>query len=435
MIVDFDDHENGHRFESDVCIVGGGAAAITIAREFFSTNISVVMLESGGTRWEVDTQELYRSEVVGVPHKGIHSGRARVLGGTTTLWAGQTLPLDEIDFARRLWVAHSGWPLERGELEPYYRRAEEILHLRPLDYEAREWPFPNQRPPAYDLALMRPVIAQFSPKPDFAAAYRGELSAATNVKVVLHANVVKLRTNDDASEAREVEIKSLTGKQGQAKARAYIICCGGIETPRLLLASDDSEKNGLGNRHDMVGRFFQDHLQAFLSPVRLNQPDAALVHFEPFYWRGIAYGPRAVLSASLQRQRSALNATLGLIRRGFAEENSATEAAKRIVKGIFQRFCQTSRSRSAQHDGKSNGGHRERLPKIRPAQTGLPDDGRSPCRYSVRMRTDAVQPRNAERGDRSAWDAANQTGLATDTVSDPYGGSRPRSIRKRIEAA
>src|SRR5216683_2943396 len=174
MIVDFDDHENGHRFESDVCIIGGGAAAITIAREFFNTNISVVMLEGGGANVEADSQELYRSEVVGVPHKGIHSGRARVLGGTTTLWAGQTLPLDEIDFAKRPWISHSGWPIDLAELEPYYRRAEAVLNLSPLDYSAREWPFPNRRPPAYDPALMRPLIAQFSPAPDFAAAYRAE---------------------------------------------------------------------------------------------------------------------------------------------------------------------------------------------------------------------------------------------------------------------
>ena len=73
---------------------------------------------------EAASQDLYRSRVVGLKHKGIHDGRARVHGGTTTLWAGQALPLDPIDFEPRDWVPQSGWPFGRDTLEPYYRRAD-----------------------------------------------------------------------------------------------------------------------------------------------------------------------------------------------------------------------------------------------------------------------------------------------------------------------
>ena len=337
MIVDFSEHDDGHLFASDVCIIGGGAAGISIAREFLKTNLSVVMLEGGGSKPEKETQELYRSEVAGLAHKGIHEGRARVFGGTTTLWAGQTLPLDESDFQRREWVAGSGWPIARRDLEPYYRRAEETLSLSPLDYDVHEWPFPKARPPAFDPSLLRPVVAQFSPKPDFAVAYRRELSAATNVKVVLHANAMRLSANADATMVDNVEIRSLSGRSGRARARAYVVCCGGIETPRLLLASNNVEPNGLGNGHDLVGRYFQDHLQAFLARIDLTNPETGEAFFKPFYWRGIAYGPRAVLSAQLQQQRKTLNATLGVVRRAFVDQNSATEAAKRIVRGILRR--------------------------------------------------------------------------------------------------
>src|SRR5271170_1318609 len=127
MIVDFDEHNDGHTFESDLCIIGCGAAGITIGREFFNTAVSVVILEAGGHKSEPDTQAIYASEIAGLPHKGIHTGRARIFGGTTTLWAGQTLPLDPSDFCHRPWLSESGWPLKRPELEPYYRRAEKVL--------------------------------------------------------------------------------------------------------------------------------------------------------------------------------------------------------------------------------------------------------------------------------------------------------------------
>jgi hypothetical protein len=54
------------------------------------------------------------------------------VGGTTTLWGGQALPLDTIDFSYRSWVPYSGWPLTRTELEPYYRRAEQVMHLNEI---------------------------------------------------------------------------------------------------------------------------------------------------------------------------------------------------------------------------------------------------------------------------------------------------------------
>ena len=68
MIRDFADFDDGATLAADICIVGGGAAGITIAREFIGTRFSVLMLEAGGLEAEEETQKLYDSEVVGLPH-------------------------------------------------------------------------------------------------------------------------------------------------------------------------------------------------------------------------------------------------------------------------------------------------------------------------------------------------------------------------------
>ena len=117
MIRDFAEFDDGTAVAADICIVGGGAAGITMAREFIGTRFSVLMLEGGGLEAEAETQKLYESEVVGLPHTGVHEGRARVFGGTTALWGGQVLRLDALE---RSWVPHSGWPISREELEPSY---------------------------------------------------------------------------------------------------------------------------------------------------------------------------------------------------------------------------------------------------------------------------------------------------------------------------
>ncbi len=45
----------------------------------------------------------------------------------TNHWGGWCRPLDRIDFQTRPWVTHSGWPLDRPTLEPYYRAAHEVV--------------------------------------------------------------------------------------------------------------------------------------------------------------------------------------------------------------------------------------------------------------------------------------------------------------------
>ena len=101
MIEDFNKLNDGTSVTADICIIGAGAAGITIAREFLGTRYKIVVLEGGGFDPEADSQKLFESEVVGLPHTSIHDGRARIFGGTTTLWGGQALRFDEFDLKER----------------------------------------------------------------------------------------------------------------------------------------------------------------------------------------------------------------------------------------------------------------------------------------------------------------------------------------------
>src|SRR5215475_13009962 len=86
---------------TDICIIGAGAAGIVLACELDGLGARVTVLESGRLDFDERTQGLYRSEVVGLPHGGVHGYRYRVFGGSTTKWAGQALPLSGFDFERR----------------------------------------------------------------------------------------------------------------------------------------------------------------------------------------------------------------------------------------------------------------------------------------------------------------------------------------------
>jgi hypothetical protein len=87
--------------ETEVCIVGAGAAGITLAREFSGSPFRVTLLESGGMEYEQDTQDLYESQRAGLPFESVRVSRLRFFGGTTNHWGGHCLPLDPIDFGPR----------------------------------------------------------------------------------------------------------------------------------------------------------------------------------------------------------------------------------------------------------------------------------------------------------------------------------------------
>jgi choline dehydrogenase-like flavoprotein len=86
-----------------------------------------------------------------------------------------------------------------------------------------------------------------------------DLLDAPSVHIVLHANAVHLQAGPEAQTIRHVVVRPLGGEARKVNARHYVLACGAIENARLLLASNDVEAAGIGNRHDQVGRYFMEH--------------------------------------------------------------------------------------------------------------------------------------------------------------------------------
>ena len=307
MIEDFNKFSDGTCFAADVCIVGAGAAGITIAREFLGTHHKILVLEGGGVDPEADSQKLNESEVVGLPHASIHDGRVRVLGGTTTLWGGQALRFDNFDFKERSWVPYSGWPISYEALDPYYERAERVLQIRARVAFQDLCSLFGIAPPAFDPIKLYMECSRWSPKPNFGTTYRADLKTASNVSLILHANVTAIVTNPAANSVENVEFMTLDRKKGSAKARYYVICCGGIECARLLLASNRVEPRGVGNKNDLVGRYFQEHIHLNYGSVATNNRAHLQDLFESFFVKGVKHAPLVTLTPRMQAEKKLLS--------------------------------------------------------------------------------------------------------------------------------
>jgi choline dehydrogenase-like flavoprotein len=257
----------------DVCIIGAGPAGIAMALAMRKQPFRVVVLESGALSPHPATQALYRGRNLGRDYFRLDGCRVRTFGGSTQRWGGWCRSLDPEDFEARPWVAESGWPFPREEVARYFPAVRQLLELVVTNGD------PDGRPPipGYPrLALppeLRTVMYEFSPPTRFGPKYRADLEGADNVAVYLSANVVALEGAEHGGPMTAAVVRTLAGRQWRVHARFFVLAAGGIENPRLLLASRDARPNGLGNENDLVGRFFMEHLHVPLGcfvPVRPN---------------------------------------------------------------------------------------------------------------------------------------------------------------------
>ena len=260
MLIDARQVENDSLLEADLAIVGAGPAGITLARAFAGSGQRVYLLESGGLAPDAETQGLYQGENAGIDYP-LAGSRLRYFGGSSGHWGGYCRPLDPIDFEVRDWVPHSGWPFGREALDPYYQAASEAVQVAPPRFEDLDYWRERTGEQLIDFRADRihARFFQFSPPTYFGQVYRDELAQAADVSVLLHANVTNIAVVPSAESVSHLAVQTLTGRRFQVRARRYVLAAGGLENPRILLLSDDVVPAGLGNGHDLVGRFFMDH--------------------------------------------------------------------------------------------------------------------------------------------------------------------------------
>ncbi len=318
-----------HGRMSNVCIVGAGAAGILLAVELVRLGRTVTLLEGGGEAIEEDSQQPYASEVTGLVHRGVHEGRVRAKGGTTTKWGGQILEFQELDFAARPWMPGSGWPIGKHELTPYYARALELEGLGAVERDdAAVWQQLGLKMPA--CGALDPYFSRWCPEPNFARLHGPALDAATGPDVWLHANAVEVLL--DGEHATGVRCRTLTGVEAVFRAEQYVFSMGAIESSRFFL---QPREGGLPwNRSGLLGRHFQDHIDANAATVR--PLDARRFHeaFDNVFLRGFKYHPKLRLAAAQQTGLETLNVAATM---HFASDADAALAAnKATVKHLLR---------------------------------------------------------------------------------------------------
>ena len=257
MLVSSRDLKDGERIEADICVIGAGAAGITLGLELAESRLRVIVLEAGGEAFDPDVQDSYRGSQSGLPYHDLDVARLRYLGGSTNHWGGYCIPWLPVDFEERPGIPLSGWPIGAGDVFPHYPRAQEIVGLGGQDFGTGFWLRPDED--IFDGAV-RPVTCLRTNQRFLAEIYGPALRATGNVTVLLGAEVMELVATERADHVDRVEARGPSGAGFSVAARTVVLATGGIENARLLLLSDRVQRDGLGNTHGWVGRCFMDHV-------------------------------------------------------------------------------------------------------------------------------------------------------------------------------
>jgi len=265
----------------DICIIGAGIAGITLALSL-NEKFKILLLEGGGMDYSEESQELYSGENVGFDLSYTIKNRGgRWLGGSSNLWSGKCHPYTSADFKKRDYIKYSGWPISKEDLDPYDKQTREILDL-PLETKKvsyKGWTDVVEKPDKYYTALN----FMYSPPTNFKTKYEDTLKKSKNIFCYVNANLTDMIVNDSLADIKSIKVANYKESIFKAYANNFVLAAGGIENPRLLLNFNKQYPKGIGNKHDLVGRFFSDHPHSHIAYFVLedNAADAFLGKDKP----------------------------------------------------------------------------------------------------------------------------------------------------------
>jgi choline dehydrogenase-like flavoprotein len=287
-----------------VVVIGAGAAGLYAAAQLVNRDRRVVVIEAGGADLGRFGAESYAS--VGRPHSGLRLGRGRNLGGTTSLWGGQLVEFQPIDFAGREWIKGSRWPLRYEEIAPYYRPTYKNLWLpeRVLNDDEVWRGVSCERPnlgPEFEVFFTR-----WMGVPNFAELFARQIQSDERMSVLTGHSAIGFR--GDGARLTAVRVMGQAGQAQWIEGDTFILAAGTLENARLLLhAARDPDWQAPWSGNENIGRYFQDHLGG---PIGSVQPADKRKFFRMFcnvVFAGYKFQPKIRLTNDVLTRQAIYN--------------------------------------------------------------------------------------------------------------------------------
>jgi choline dehydrogenase-like flavoprotein len=294
----------------DVVIVGAGAAGIFLAVDLARRRRRVLLIESGHFTETDDRQDLNDLEQSGKRMANALWNRKRVLGGTTTIWGGASLPFSPLDFQKRDWVEQSGWPINYDTLHAHFGAANRFMGIDERNYSSDILSLFGQEHPGFDPALVDYHYCKWATQPNFFKLHKRTLER--EVTVLYNAHLLRIDLGE-AGRVAQVEIGDFRGRRRAVPVKDLVLATGGIETSRILLLNDHQISGGLGSGSGWLGMAFMEHPCLEGGHVESGDMQRLQESFGTRLRGGRRYSVRLSASAAWQERNRLLNVSASLM--------------------------------------------------------------------------------------------------------------------------
>jgi choline dehydrogenase-like flavoprotein len=301
---------------AEVVVVGSGPMGIVVALELADAGHRVLLLESGGLRFDPAAQDLSREAGNDPWHVPSELSVRRQLGGTSATWGGRCVPFDPIDFEPRATVPDALWPVGYEEIARYLGRACEWCQCGKPVFSALALPElagHSMIPGFRDGDVLTTSLERWALPTRFGRFYRKRLRNSQQLDVLTGLTCTRIACDRRTGEVDHLVVRSLTGRQAVARGRFYVLAAGGLQTTRLLMASNDVHPDGIGNASGHLGRWYMGHVETRVARMHLTTPPESTIHDHELDANGVYVRRRFTFSPEFQRRTGLPNGAIWLV--------------------------------------------------------------------------------------------------------------------------
>jgi choline dehydrogenase-like flavoprotein len=284
----------------DVCVVGTGPVGMALAMELERLGQTVLVLEAGGLEFDSAGSDASKAAIVNPEtHAPMEIAVVRALGGTSWTWGGRCVAYDEVDWMDRDFVPDAHWVVTPGEVEPFYARAAEYLLCGNAEFDIA-----YKRPLSAGLTLN--FVERWARDSRVINLHREHLLASAAIRISLQTTVTAVNLTGDGG---AVESLTVMTPQGAATVRAkrFVLAMGGVETTRLLLATQRAWPQHFGGVDGPLGRYYMGHISGKIASIVFDRAE----DIEDLDFRldesGAFYRRRLMLTTESQLAHKVLN--------------------------------------------------------------------------------------------------------------------------------